>query len=141
MSDMFNNDEPTQVSEEVVAPEVVAEAPVEDVIEAPVEAPVVEESPIIEEPAAEPAMVQALAPVANGVMGVTSVPKSTKKPATKKAKTDTVAVYSTRNVSWTGVGKVYRGINIVSKEESEKWITRDHCRIASPEEVAKEFGK
>jgi hypothetical protein len=54
---------------------------------------------------------------------------------------DTVAVYSTRNVTWSGVGKVYRGYNIVTKEAAEKWLKRDHIRIATPEEVARDFGK
>ncbi len=54
---------------------------------------------------------------------------------------DSVAIYSTRNVTWSGVGKVSRGYNIVTKEASEKWATRNHIRIATPEEVAREFGK
>jgi hypothetical protein len=39
------------------------------------------------------------------------------------------------------VGKVYRGYNIVEKDAAEKWLTRSHIRTATPEEVAKEFGK
>jgi hypothetical protein len=66
--------------------------------------------------------------------------KEASKPNTAKEK-DTVAVYSTRNVTWSGVGKVYRGYNIVTKEASKKWATRDHIRIATPEEVARDFGK
>jgi predicted RNA-binding protein with RPS1 domain len=66
--------------------------------------------------------------------------KEASKPKVTKEK-DTVAVYSTRNVTWSGVGKVYRGYNIVTKEASEKWATRDHIRIATPEEVARDFGK
>jgi hypothetical protein len=66
--------------------------------------------------------------------------KEVSKPKTTKEK-ETVAIYSTRNVTWSEVGKVYRGYNIVSKEASEKWATRDHIRIATPEEVARDFGK
>ena len=66
--------------------------------------------------------------------------KEASKPKVTKEK-DTVAVFSTRNVTWSGVGKVYRGYNIVTKEASEKWATRDHIRIATPEEVARDFGK
>jgi hypothetical protein len=51
-----------------------------------------------------------------------------------------VAVHSTRNVTWPNVGKVYTGYNIVTQEAADKWKTRDHIRIATPEEVAKEFG-
>jgi hypothetical protein len=53
---------------------------------------------------------------------------------------DKVAVFSTRNASWGEFGKVYNGYNILSPKAAEAWLTRDHCRIATPEEVAKEFG-
>ena len=52
-----------------------------------------------------------------------------------------VAIYSSKNVSWSGIGKVLKGYNIVTKSISEKWLQRDHIRIATPEEVAKDFGK
>lgn len=80
--------------------------------------------------------------VSDGVMGSTKVAKTAKKPA-KTLKTDDakkVAVHSTRNVTWPNVGKVYTGYNIVTQEAADKWKTRDHIRIATPEEVAKEFG-
>jgi hypothetical protein len=32
-----------------------------------------------------------------------------------------------------------QGYNIVTKEQADKWLTRDHTRLATPEEVAKEF--
>ena len=53
---------------------------------------------------------------------------------------DKVAIYSSRNVSWQGVGKVSKGYNIMTKDKAEQWLTRDHIRIATPEEVAKEYG-
>lgn len=81
----------------------------------------------------------------NGAIGSTSAErKKAPKKAAKKAvlpKDETVAVFSTKNVTWSGVGKVYRGYNIVSKEASEKWLERSHIRLATPEEVAEEFGK
>jgi len=52
-----------------------------------------------------------------------------------------VAIHSSKNVSWPGIGKVLKGYNIVTKPISEKWLQRDHIRIATPEEVAKDFGK
>jgi hypothetical protein len=63
--------------------------------------------------------------------------------ATKKKSIspDAVAIYSTNNVSWTSVGKITKGYNIVSKEEAEKWVTRKSVRIATPEEVASFYGK
>jgi len=87
----------------------------------------------------------ALGFVGNGAMGSTTVSSTASKQKTetpnKKDKKDTVAVYSTRNVTWSGVGKVYIGYNIVTKEAADKWAKRDHIRIATPEEVAREYGK
>jgi hypothetical protein len=64
-----------------------------------------------------------------------------KRPSAKAGpKKPTVAIYSDRNVSWIGVGKVSKGYNIVTKEQAEKWLTRNHVREATPEEVASQFG-
>ena len=52
---------------------------------------------------------------------------------------ETVAIYSTRNVTWDGVGKVFTGYNIVTPKQAEEWLKRNHIRLATPEEVAKEF--
>jgi galactitol-specific phosphotransferase system IIB component len=86
--------------------------------------------------------VQAVGSIENGVIGVAVTPRPAKQAVnaspTKSKKT--VAIYSTKNVSWSSVGKVYRGYNIVTPEQSEKWLTRSHVRLATPEEVAKEFG-
>lgn len=57
-----------------------------------------------------------------------------------KANKDSVAIYSTRNVDWPGVGKISKGYNIVTPKEAEQWKTRSHIRVATPEEVAREFG-
>ena len=82
--------------------------------------------------------------VKNGTIGSGKVDKQDKKSAEKKSSakpdTDKVAVHSTRNVDWPGVGKVSKGYNIVTSEEAKKWLTRSHIRIATPEEVAGEFG-
>lgn len=132
------------------------------VIEEPVvESPVVEETslePVKEEAPAQEANTndvigapsysgnsetQALGAVNNGAIGATTAPKTSKKSSAKKEseKKETVALHSTRNVTWSGVGKVYRGYNIVEKSEADQWLTRSHIRLATPEEVAKEFGK
>lgn len=63
-----------------------------------------------------------------------------KTPSKKKIKKDTVAIHSTKNVLWPGIGEVTRGYNIVTQEVAEKWLTRSHIRSATPEEVAREFG-
>jgi hypothetical protein len=150
------------INENPIAEEAVVETPVEEapVFEAPVaeepvvESPVVEhvvETPVVEEvqevveaPAYQaPEEVQALGSVAEGVIGATTAPKAPEKKKSSKAaaKKETVALYSTKNVTWSEVGKVYRGYNIVEKDAAEKWLTRSHIRTATPEEVAKEFGK
>ena len=131
------------VFEAPVVEEPVVEAPV---VEHVVETPVVEDAPqpVVEAPAYQaPEEVQALGSVAEGVIGATTAPKAPeKKKASKPAlKKETVALYSTKNVTWSEVGKVYRGYNIVEKSAAEKWLTRSHIRTATQEEVAKEFGK
>jgi len=81
--------------------------------------------------------------VSNDIIG-SAVPENnidlnvTKQPA--KAVKETVALHSTKNVVWEGVGKVEKGYNIVKKSEADRWLTRDHIRLATPEEVAREYG-
>jgi hypothetical protein len=88
--------------------------------------------------------VAAVGAVADGVIGSSTkiVTVSEPEPAKPTAAKETVAIYSTKNVSWDGYGKVSRGYNILSKEVAEKWLAErsHHTRLATPEEVAKEFG-
>jgi prophage DNA circulation protein len=144
MENMNNN----PIEEEAVFEAPVYEAPVvEETVEEHIEeTPVVEEpaQAVVETPAYEaPEEVQALGSVADGVIGATTVVKAAprKKSAKPEEKKEKVALYSTKNVTWSEVGKVYRGYNIVDKDAAEKWLTRSHIRTATPEEVAKEFGK
>jgi hypothetical protein len=138
---------PAPIVESPVVEAPVAEAPVEAPIAEPVvETPVVEETApaVVEAPAYQaPEEVQALGSVAEGVIGATTAPKAPvkKKSAKDAEKKETVALYSTKNVTWSEVGKVYRGYNIVDKDAAAKWLTRSHIRTATPEEVAREFGK
>ena len=87
--------------------------------------------------------VQAVGSIVNGVIGVTQTPRPAREAVNvaPKKSNKTVAIHSTKNVSWSGVGKVYRGYNIVTPEQADKWLTRSHVRLATPEEVAKEFGR
>jgi hypothetical protein len=148
------------INENPVTEPEVFETPV--IVEEPVveewHPPVVEE-PIPQEPVIEPVHVEAPADVihapaypaqpevqalgnVNGAIGATTVPVTRKIAGKKSAEPkETVALRSTKNVSWSEVGKVYVGINIVEKAAAEKWLTRSHITIATPEEVAKEFGK
>jgi len=66
--------------------------------------------------------------------------KEAVKPAAEKEQ-EKVAIHSNKNVSWSGVGTLSRGYNIVTKAAAEKWLTRYYTRIATPEEVARDFGK
>ena len=143
------------IVEEAVYEAPVFEAPVveEPVVEHIAETPVVEEAFVLPHLEAEPDAIaapaysapeeiQALGAVAEGVIGATTaaVAAPRKKNSKSQEKKETVALYSTKNVSWSEVGKVYRGYNIVEKDAAEKWLTRSHIRTATPEEVAKEFG-
>ena len=62
------------------------------------------------------------------------------KPAAPKQGKEKVAIKSTKNVSWMGVGQVKVGINYVSAEEAKEWSKRNHITVLKPEEVAKEYG-
>jgi len=86
----------------------------------------------------------AVGPIETGATGVTkSTPKkkTAKTTAPKKEKEVTLAIHSTRNVVWEGVGKIAKGYNILPKAEADKWLTRSHVREATPEEIAREYGK
>jgi len=132
----------TPVFEAPVVEEPVVETPVAEYVE---ETPVVEEvQAVVEAPAYQaPEEVQALGSVAEGVIGATTAAVASPRKKKEKAAEvkEKVALYSTKNVTWSEVGKVYRGYNIVDKDAAEKWLTRSHIRTATPEEVAKEFGK
>lgn len=58
---------------------------------------------------------------------------------TTNAKSETVAIHSTRNMSWAGVGTIQKGYNIVTSVQAEQWLTRKHVRSATPQEVAQEY--
>ena len=157
---MENLNNPTP-EEAVVETPVVEEAPVvheapvveeAHVVETPAEPEVEAPAPVVEEPVSAittPSYeshveeVPALGPVGDGAIGATTAVRQPR-PAKKKAEApviEKVAIHSTKNVTWSEVGKVYRGYNIVAKDAADKWLTRSHIRLATPEEVAKEFGK
>lgn len=84
----------------------------------------------------------AIGSVENGAIGTTKIDDSKKKtqPSKSETKSDMVAVFSTRNVLWQNVGSISKGYNIVSKSEADQWLTRGHVRLATPQEVAEEYG-
>lgn len=148
---MENNFIVNENEEPVIATPVVEEAPVQ--APAPVEEPVAQET--APETSEEPVVLstasfaksesepQTVGLVGDGAIGVAAAKPAPRKVTAKKAepKKEKVAIHSTKNVTWSGVGKVYTGYNIVDADEAEKWLTRNHIRRATPEEVAKEFGK
>jgi hypothetical protein len=52
-----------------------------------------------------------------------------------------IALFSKGNIFWNGVGSLEKGYNIVTKEASVKWLTKKTVREATPQEVAKHYGK
>jgi len=82
--------------------------------------------------------------IETGAIGVTAKAPKKKPAASRKSpakKSETTAIYSSKNVVWQGVGKLEKGYNIVTDKQAEQWLTRGHVRLATPEEVAREYGK
>jgi hypothetical protein len=138
-----NNSSADHVEEPVVVEAPAVETPAEPVVE-PVAEPVVEapevEAPVVEAPAAEEP-VQALGFSRTGA--ISSLAADGPKKKISNAGSDLgekVALHSTKSVRWEEVGSISKGYNIVTKAQAEKWLTRGHIRIASPEEVQKAFG-
>lgn len=71
------------------------------------------------------------------------VPKENEdgEPIKKSDPKEKVAIYSAKNIFWNGIGTLNVGYNIVSKEASEMWLTRNGVREATPQEIAKHYGK
>ena len=63
------------------------------------------------------------------------------KKAIAESQKEKIAVYSKGNIFWSGVGSLTKGYNIVTKEASVKWLTKKSVREATPQEVAKHYGK
>lgn len=63
------------------------------------------------------------------------------KQARAESQKEKIAVYSKGNIFWSGVGSLTKGYNIVTKEASVKWLTKKSVREATPQEVAKHYGK
>lgn len=69
------------------------------------------------------------------------IPDTKKEVVESKKTQEKVAVYSTKNLHWLKVGQLTVGYNIVTKEASEKWLTRKQVRLATPEELSSYYGK
>lgn len=118
-----------------------------DSVEAPVEkieepTPAVEEKPeVVEAPAVEEKAVEE-APVAAPVVEEKPKAKKTEKVAKPVIEEEKVVLFSERNVSWSGVGRLKVGYNLVEKSEADKWLSGSlKVRLATPEEVAAKVAK
>lgn len=151
MSEDIKNEDVVPASivaeEPVIAPDVAEKAAevVEEILtEAKIEeAPKPAEDVITGPKGSGTSEAQALGSVVDGVIGTGKVAKKAAAPKPAKPVVtvdDAVAIYSTRNMHWEGVGKISKGYNIVSKEASEKWLTKANIRLADPKEVAKGYG-
>jgi hypothetical protein len=104
------------------------------------EAPETADNNIISSPATGKKSVKkvpALKPIDSGAIGSSTsdvMPKAEKSVIVKQV--EKVAIFSTKNVSWAGVGSLSKGYNFVTKAHAEKWLTRSHTREATPQEVA-----
>ena len=112
--------------------EVASEPTVEPVIEPVAEAVV--EAPAIVEP------VQALGFTETGAIGSMAADGPAVVATAEVDLSEKVAIHSTKSVRWEEVGSVSKGYNIVTKSQADKWLTRGHVRIATPEEVKRAFG-
>lgn len=50
-------------------------------------------------------------------------------------------IFSLKNATWPGVGKVYRGYNLVTEEQFGLWTTKGFIRLASEDEAIRHFGQ
>jgi len=124
------------VIEDAIVEDVVEEIKPEPALLAPGEALVPEDKKEAVEK-----LVQGLSSISSGAIGVGKQARPKKeKPVEPKQGKEKVAIKSTKNVSWMGVGQVKLGINYVSAEEAKEWSKRDHITVLKPEEVAKEYG-
>jgi hypothetical protein len=69
------------------------------------------------------------------------IPDPKKEVVEPKKVHEKVAIHSTKNLHWANVGNIVPGYNIVTKDASEKWLTRKQVRLATPEELASYYGK
>lgn len=123
---------PVEEIVETPAPEVV-ETPVVEIAVEPRTLPVEDPTPVVAE--APKAPEQALGFLRSGAIGSMAADGPKPSDAKNVDNSDKVAIHSTKNVSWPEVGRVFRGFNIVTKAAADKWLSRDHIRMATPDEL------
>ena len=85
-----------------------------------------------------------VAPLESGAIGSTTVknkprPKIERPAKEEEPEVEKVAIYSPGNIHWDEVGVISTGYNFVTEKEADRWVTLAGVRLATPEEIAKEF--
>jgi hypothetical protein len=77
----------------------------------------------------------------SGVIGSRSADANVVKTSSNSSTSNVekVAIFSEKNAFWGQAGKIHKGYNIVTKAQSEKWLTKNYVRIATPQEIAQEL--
>ena len=70
-----------------------------------------------------------------------NAPKTSAPKPVETVNPEKTALWSAKNIRWTGVGELSKGYNIVTKEAAEKWLSKAGIREATPEEIATYYGK
>jgi hypothetical protein len=52
-----------------------------------------------------------------------------------------VCIFSLKNASWPGVGKIYRGHNLVTEEQAALWYSKGFVRVSTEKEAIDHFGE
>ncbi len=136
----FPADDLEEVNVEAPKVETPAEPVAEPVAEVKAEAEAEVEAPVVaDHPAEEP--VQSLGFTKTGAIGSMAADGPKKKIKSEvEDLSEKIALHSTKSVRWEEVGSLSKGYNIVTKAQADKWLTRGHVRIATPEEIKKAFG-
>lgn len=50
-----------------------------------------------------------------------------------------IPLFSQRNIFWEGIGNLRKGYNVVSVEAADAWLTKSGVRVATNEELVKEY--
>ena len=116
----------------------------ENLVEVPVEEPVVVEQLLEEAPAeaimspakpAKPAKPSLNNAADSGAfVSAAADRKDASKPTSTKA-SKKVAIYSARNLRWEGLGSVTKGYNFVEESQVDKWLEISYIRLADVNEI------
>lgn len=76
----------------------------------------------------------------NGAIGSGPADRKPKLKAAETQQPTKTAVYSDKNILVEGLGKINKGYNIFPKDVADSWLSKNFVRLATPEEVAEEYG-